>query len=88
MVIGTEQAIIGLIAVADEVRESSRQVIERLHQLGIKQTIMLTGDNQATAEAISHQTGVKTFEAELLPENKLAFIKKLKDAVWKSGDGW
>jgi Zn2+/Cd2+-exporting ATPase len=90
MIIGMEQEIVGLIAVADEVRESSRKVIERLHQLGIKHTIMLTGDNQATARAISRQTGVKSFEAELLPANKLAFIKNLKDeygGVAMVGDG-
>jgi Cd2+/Zn2+-exporting ATPase len=90
MIIGKEQVIIGLIAVADEVRESSRKVIERLHHLGIKQTVMLTGDNQATARAISRQTGVKSYEAELLPENKLVKIKNLKDEygrVAMVGDG-
>src|SRR5699024_12826633 len=52
MIIGTEQTILDVIAVSDEVRETSKNVIQKLHQLGIKQTIMLTGDNQGTANAI------------------------------------
>jgi heavy metal-(Cd/Co/Hg/Pb/Zn)-translocating P-type ATPase len=55
MVLGTEQQILALIAVADEVRDSSTVVIKQLHEIGIKKTIMLTGDNQATAEAIGRR---------------------------------
>lgn len=90
MIAGAEEEIIALIAVADEVRASSKNVIKRLHELGIKQTILLTGDNQATAAAISQQTGVTNFEAELLPQDKLDFIKKLKaehGRVAMVGDG-
>ena len=46
MVVGTDKEILAIIAVADEVRESSKEVIQKLHQLGIKNTIMLTGDNK------------------------------------------
>lgn len=53
MVLGTEAKILALIAVADEVRESSKNVIQKLHELGIKKTIMLTGDNKATADAVA-----------------------------------
>ncbi|GHH97514.1 copper-translocating P-type ATPase [Neobacillus kokaensis] len=77
MIAGTEKEIIGLIAVADEVRESSQSVIEHLHQLGVHHTILLTGDNQKTAEAIGRHTGVNSIKAELLPHDKLNFIKKL-----------
>jgi Zn2+/Cd2+-exporting ATPase len=90
MIAGNDQEILGLIAVADEVRDSSRLVIERLQQLGIKQTILLTGDNHITAEAIARETGVKQVESELLPEDKLTFIKKLKaqyGRVAMVGDG-
>jgi Zn2+/Cd2+-exporting ATPase len=90
MIVGEEKEIVALIAVADEVRESSRGVIERLHQLGIKQTTLLTGDNQKTALAIGRHVGVTSFEADLLPEDKLAFIKKLKTQfgrVAMVGDG-
>ncbi len=90
MIAGNDQEILGLIAVADEVRDSSRLVIERLQQLGIKQTILLTGDNHITAEAIARETGVNQVESELLPEDKLTFIKKLKaqyGRVAMVGDG-
>lgn len=90
IIAGTENTIHALIAVADEVRESSKTVIERLHQLGIKHTILLTGDNTATAETIGRHVGVTSIEAELLPQDKLAFIKKLKNQfgrVAMVGDG-
>ena len=90
MIAGTEEEILGIIAVADEVRESSRHVMKRLQQLGIEHTILLTGDNQATAEAIGRHVGVTEIEAELLPEDKLNFIKQLKaqfGRVAMVGDG-
>jgi P-type E1-E2 ATPase len=64
-----KNAIHALIAVADEVRESSKTVIEQLHQLGIKHTILLTGDNTATAETIGRHVGVTSIEAELLSQD-------------------
>lgn len=90
MIAGKEDEIIALIAVADEVRETSKSVVKRLHQLGIQKTILLTGDNQSTAEAISHQVGVTDYKAELMPQDKLDFIKKLKSEygrVAMVGDG-
>ncbi|MFC5451141.1 heavy metal translocating P-type ATPase [Paenibacillus aestuarii] len=90
MVLGTEQVILALIAVADEVRESSKNVIQNLHAMGIKKTIMLTGDNRATAEAISKRLGVMEVKAELLPQNKLDYIKELRKDYGKIamiGDG-
>lgn len=76
IITGTAAEILALIAVADEVRESSRSVVERLHQLGIEHTVLLTGDNQATAEAIGRHAGLTDIEAELLPQDKLTFIKQ------------
>lgn len=78
MIIGTEQTILAVIAVADEVRESSKAVIQKLHQMGIKKTIMLTGDNKGTGNAIGQQIGVTEIQAELMPEDKLNFIKRLR----------
>ncbi|MDV2686326.1 heavy metal translocating P-type ATPase [Alkalihalophilus lindianensis] len=89
MIVGKEDTAIGLIAVSDEVRESSRDVIRSLHKLGQK-TVMLTGDNQATAEAIGDQIGVSDRRAELLPEEKLSVIKELRkrgQRVAMVGDG-
>src|SRR5699024_11511081 len=57
MVLGTEQEILSLIAVADEIRETSKDVISKLNSIGIE-TVMLTGDNQRTAVEIRKQVGV------------------------------
>lgn len=89
MVLGTENEILSLIAVADEMRESSKEVISQLNHMGIE-TVMLTGDNQRTAEAIGTQVGVSDIKADLLPEDKLNFIKKLREkhqSVAMVGDG-
>ncbi|WP_339183901.1 heavy metal translocating P-type ATPase [Oceanobacillus sp. FSL W7-1293] len=77
MVLGTQSEILAFIAVADEIRETSKEVINQLNHLGIE-TVMLTGDNQRTAKAIGQQAGVVDVEADLLPEDKLTFIKKLR----------
>jgi len=90
MIIGTAKEILAVIAVADEVRESSKEIIQKLHQLGIKKTIMLTGDNKGTAKAIGGQVGVSDIEAELMPQDKLDFIKQLRSDyghVAMVGDG-
>ncbi|WP_196493768.1 heavy metal translocating P-type ATPase [Ornithinibacillus caprae] len=90
MIIGTNQAILAVIAVADEVREISKHVIQKLHQLGIQKTIMLTGDNQATAQAIGREIGVTDIQSELMPEDKLNFVKEIRSTfgnVSMIGDG-
>lgn len=90
MILGTEIEALALIAVADEVRESSKEVIQQLHQIGINKTIMLTGDNQATAKAIGQRLAMGEVQADLLPHEKLEFIKELKSngsKVAMVGDG-
>lgn len=90
MIFGTENDVLALVAVADEVRESSKDVIQKLHQLGIEKTIMLTGDNEGTAKAIGAQVGVTDIRAELLPADKLEAIKALRNEYGKVamvGDG-
>ncbi len=90
MVAGTATEILALLAVADEVRGNSKDVIQKLHSLGIEKTIMLTGDNKGTANAIGKQVGVSDIQADLLPQDKLAFIKELRnkfDRVAMVGDG-
>lgn len=89
MVLGTESEALALIAVADEIRESSREVVRKLHELGVQKTVMLTGDNRATAEAIGKQVGIREVQAELMPQDKLEAIKKLKTTgrVGMVGDG-
>jgi len=89
-VLGTEQETLLLIAVADEIRASSKKVISKLYQLGIEKTVMLTGDNRLTAEAIGKELGVTVVKADLLPEDKLNYIKELRAkgrSVAMVGDG-
>lgn len=90
MVFGTKNQILAIIAVADEVRESSAVVIAKLHQLGIEHTIMLTGDNQKTALSMGQQVGVTDIKGDLMPEDKLNYIKVLQQKYGKVamiGDG-
>jgi Zn2+/Cd2+-exporting ATPase len=90
MVAGSSNEVMGILAVADELRENSKDVIQKLHSLGIQKTIMLTGDNSGTANAIGKQVGVSDLQAELLPQDKLSFIKELRskyDRVAMVGDG-
>ena len=83
-----DNRVVGLIAVADTLRGNSRDAIERLRQLGIK-TIMITGDNMRAAKSIARQIGVDEFYAELLPEQKVEMIGKMKNdsVVAMVGDG-
>ncbi|MFZ6846217.1 heavy metal translocating P-type ATPase [Undibacterium sp. RuTC16W] len=89
VVIGNAVMVIAIIAVADTVRESSRQAIAELHSMGIH-TVMLSGDNQATAHEIARQVGIDDARGDLLPGDKLAAVKQLSDqyvTVGMVGDG-
>lgn len=85
MLFGTEREVLAVLAVADEVRETGKEVIQKLHDLGIEKTIMLTGDNEATARAIAAQVGVTEVRSELMPQDKLAVIKELRAKYGKVG---
>lgn len=89
VIISTDQQVIGIVAVADAVKNTSAQAIKELHQLGIK-TVMITGDNSLTANSIANLVGIDEVYANMLPENKLATIDKLIDqyqCVGMVGDG-
>ncbi|WP_142857606.1 heavy metal translocating P-type ATPase [Salinigranum halophilum] len=77
VLVGTDDELEGLIAVADEVRPEARWAVERLRELGVERTVMLTGDNERTARAIAHQVGVDDYRAELLPDDKVAAVEEL-----------
>jgi heavy metal translocating P-type ATPase len=83
-----DKQVIGIIAVADTVRKDSSEAVQRLRRLGIK-TVMLTGDNMRAAKSIAGQIGVDEFYAELLPEQKVEVIGKMKkgSVVAMVGDG-
>ena len=82
-------SIKGILAIADVIKEGSEEAVKVLHHMGI-QVIMLTGDNQKTAEAIARQIGIDDVLAEVLPEGKSAKIKELQQQsriVAMVGDG-
>ncbi len=83
-----EQELLGIIAVADVVKEDSPEAIKQLQNMGI-QVVMLTGDNERTAKAIGKQAGVDEVIAGVLPEGKEVVIRKLKKRgkVTMVGDG-
>jgi Cd2+/Zn2+-exporting ATPase len=68
---------LGLIAVADTLREDAREAVAALKRAGIRRTVMLTGDNERTAAAIAAQAGLDDFRANLLPEEKVGAIERL-----------
>ena len=81
--------VVGLIAVADPVREGSRAAVARLRAAGVE-VVMLTGDNVATAAAVAKEVGIARFEAEILPGDKAAAITRLRSGgrrVAMVGDG-
>ena len=80
--------LLGIIAVADVIKEESGQAVKELHDMGVR-VVMLTGDNERTAKAIGRQAGVDEVIAGVLPDGKEAVIRKLKESgkVAKVGDG-
>jgi P-type E1-E2 ATPase len=90
VLVGHDSRIIGGIGIADILRKDVKGSIKEIKKLGIKKVIMLTGDNKKVAQAISEGAGLDEIVADLLPEDKLEHIKKLKqqgDKVAMVGDG-
>jgi Cd2+/Zn2+-exporting ATPase len=90
VVVGTDDHVCGLIAIADPLRAEARGAIQALRQAGVREIVMLTGDNLETARAIALESGVEDYRAEMLPADKVAAIAELVDRhgqVGMIGDG-
>jgi P-type Cu+ transporter len=88
-VVWSEQGPMGVVSISDPLRPSSYEAVKQLKRMGIH-TVMLTGDNMQTAEAVAKLAGVDDFEAEVLPENKAEAVSKLMASgkeVGMVGDG-
>jgi len=82
--------LVGFIVLSDEIRPKIKQTIEKIKKLGIEKTVMLTGDNEQIAQKVAQETGIDEFHANLLPVDKLDYLKKYLNKKYKVamvGDG-
>jgi P-type Cu+ transporter len=89
MFVAVDGRLAGLVAVADPIKETSREAIRRLHRMGLN-IVMLTGDNRRTAEAVAKEAGIDRVVAEVLPEGKVDEVRRLQQSgqtVAMVGDG-
>ena len=89
MFIAVDRRPAGLVGVADPIKETTPEAIEALHRQGVK-VVMLTGDNRTTAEAVARSVGIDQIEADVLPDQKAAVVKRLQERgerVAMAGDG-
>ena len=76
LLVAIEQSIIGIITVADRIKGESREIVEELKEIGIKEVFLLTGDNQVTASSIARDIGVDRVYSQQLPEDKVRVIEE------------
>lgn len=88
--LAVDGTVVGVLGIEDPLKPGVREAIADLHALGIKHVVMLTGDSERTAERIAREAGVDEFKAELLPEDKYAYVERIKSEgrhVAMVGDG-
>jgi Cu+-exporting ATPase len=89
LIVARNNALLGYIAIADQLRASSRAAVTKLQEMGVR-VVMISGDNQATAQAIAAQAGITEFRAEVLPQDKATLVETFKvggQLVGMAGDG-
>ncbi len=88
--LAVDGTVVGVLGIEDPLKPGVREAIADLHALGVKHVVMLTGDSERTAERIAREAGVDEFKAELLPEDKYAYVERIKSEgrhVAMVGDG-
>lgn len=88
-IVSSDSEVLGIFGIEDEVREESPDVLAALHRLGIRRTVMLTGDHAVTAVKVADQVGVAEVKSGLLPEDKVSVIREMsgEGRVAMVGDG-
>lgn len=90
MIVAVDDKVIGVVAVADQIRSDAPEMVARLHRAGVEKVVMLTGDTRLVAEAVGKATGIDEIHASLLPEDKLNVVARLQQeghTVAMVGDG-
>lgn len=88
--LAVDGTVVGVLGIEDPLKPGVREAIADLHALGVKHVVMLTGDSERTAERIAREAGIDEFKAELLPEDKYAYVERIKGEgrhVAMVGDG-
>ena len=90
LLLAVDGRLVGLISLRDEIRPEAHRVLTRLRANGVRRIVMLTGDHPDTAAVVAEQLGITEWQAEVLPDDKLAMVRQLRDeghTVAMVGDG-
>ena len=90
VLVAIDQQLLGVISIADQIKPEAKMAIEQLREAGVKQAIMLTGDNRHTAQLVGDELGLDAVHAELLPQDKVKWVEEFKNQGYRVamvGDG-